>query len=33
VLIEFQVLEDEVNVESAFDGSMVDAFYERGGIN
>jgi ABC-type nitrate/sulfonate/bicarbonate transport system substrate-binding protein len=33
VLIEFHVLEDEVDVESAFDGSMVDAFYEGGGID
>jgi ABC-type nitrate/sulfonate/bicarbonate transport system substrate-binding protein len=33
VLIEFQVLEGEVDVESAFDGSMVDAFYEGGNIN
>jgi len=33
VLIEFQVLEGEVDIESAFDGSMVDAFYEARVIN
>lgn len=32
VLIEFEVLEDEVDVASAFDGSIVDALYDDGEI-